>query len=186
MKYNRELFVDGIEKVNIHLREHPLPTWDELPEFELYMDQVIVLLGQYLKIYALDANDDKFITASMINNYVKLKIIPAPVKKRYSKVHLAYLIMVCILKQTLAISTISKIIPPDLEEKELKSIYTSFVKNQTKSFNYVTEQINAVAEPILSNPEANQDRMNDLVLQVAISSNIFKLITGWIAGMQDE
>ena len=186
MNYSKERLIDIFAGGGEMIKSFQLPSWEELPKIELYMDQVIALLSEYLELFSAVSNDDKLITPTMINNYVKLKIIPAPVKKRYSKVHLAYLIMVCILKQTLAISTISKIIPPDLEEKELKSIYTSFVKNQTKSFNYVTEQINAVAEPILSNPEANQDRMNDLVLQVAISSNIFKLITGWIAGMQDE
>ncbi len=186
MNYSKERLIDIFAGGGEMIKSFKLPSWEELPKIELYMDQVIALLSEYLELFSAVSNDDKLITPTMINNYVKLKIIPAPVKKRYSKVHLAYLIMVCILKQTLAISTISKIIPPDLNEKELKAIYTAFVNNQAKSFSYVTEQINNVAEPILSNPEANQDRMCDLVLQVAISSNIFKLITGWIAGMQDE
>ena len=186
LKYNKEklteIFAGGSERI----KQYHLPTWDELPKIELYMDQVIVLLSDYLEIFSAVSHDDKLVTPTMINNYVKLKIIPAPVKKRYSKVHLAYLVMVCILKQTLAISMISKIIPPDLTEEELKAVYTSFVKNQAKSFNYVTEQINAVAEPILNLTENNQDRLNDLVLQVAISANIFKLITSLIAQIQED
>lgn len=186
LKYNKEklaeIFAGGSERI----KQYHLPTWDELPKIELYMDQVIVLLSDYLEIFSAVSHDDKLVTPTMINNYVKLKIIPAPVKKRYSKVHLAYLVMVCILKQTLAISMISKIIPPDLSENELKAVYTSFVKNQAKSFNYVTEQINAVAEPILNLTENNQDRLNDLVLQVAISANIFKLITSLIAQIQED
>lgn len=186
MRYSKERLTDIFSEGEHLLKEYHLPTWDELPTIELYMDQVIILLSKYLGIFSAVSNDDKIITPTMINNYVKQKIIPAPVKKKYSRMHLAYLIMVCILKQTLSISTISKIIPPDLDEKDITAVYGSFVKNQAKAFTYVTEQITAVAQPILSLTENNQDRMNDLVLQVAISANIFKLLTGWIAGMQDD
>lgn len=186
MKYSKDRLTEIFSEGERLLKEYHLPAWDELPTIDLYMDQVVILLGKYLGIFSAVSNDDKIITPTMINNYVKLKIIPAPVKKKYSKTHLAYLIIVCILKQTLSISTISKIIPPDLNEEEIAAVYTSFVKNQAKSFAYVTEQIITVAQPILSLTENNQDRMNDLVLQVAISANIFKLLTGWIAGMQDE
>lgn len=186
MKYSKERLTEIFTEGERLLKEYHLPTWDELPTIELYMDQVIILLSNYLGIFSAVSNDDKIITPTMINNYVKQKIIPAPVKKKYSKMHLAYLIIVCILKQTLSISMISKIIPSDLNEEEITAVYTSFVKNQAKAFTYVTEQITAVAQPILSLTENNQDRMNDLVLQVAISANIFKLLTGWIASMQDN
>lgn len=186
MKYNRELFVDGIEKVNIHLREHPLPTWDELPEFELYMDQVIVLLGQYLKIYALDANDDKFITASMINNYVKLKIMPAPIKKKYNKIHLAYLIIICSLKQTLSMAIIQKIIPYDLEQQQVIDIYKDFVVNQKKVLKYTLEQVDSIARPIAKESQDNPGRIHDLVLQLAMFSNITKYLTEKTVEMQED
>jgi hypothetical protein len=129
MEYNRDLFLENLEKVNNHLEEHPLPEWDELPEFELYMDQVIMLLGQYLKLYTTENPEDKFITAPMINNYVKLKIMPAPIKKKYNRVHLAYLIIICSLKQTLSMATIQKIIPYDLEKDQVMSIYKIFAIN---------------------------------------------------------
>lgn len=186
MKYSKEQLTEIFAQSEQLLKEYHLPTWDELPTIDLYMDQVILLLTKYLEIFAAVSNDDKIITPTMINNYVKQKTIPAPVKKRYSKMHLAYLIIICILKQTLSISTISKIIPPDLAEDEVCAIYSSFVKNQAKAFTYVTEQTIAVAQPILSHSETNQDRMNDLVLQVAISSNIFKLLIGWITDLQDQ
>lgn len=185
MKYSKEQLTEIFSQSERLLKEYHLPTWDELPTIDLYMDQVILLLTKYLEIFGVVASD-KIITPTMINNYVKQKTIPAPVKKRYSKMHLAYLIIICILKQTLSISTISKIIPPDLAEDEVCAIYSSFVKNQAKAFTYVTEQTIAVAQPILSHAEPNQDRMNDLVLQVAISSNIFKLLIGWITDLQDQ
>lgn len=67
------------------LNTRKIPLWNELPELDLYMDQIIVLMEKYLG----STPKDKLITPSMINNYVKLGIIPSPTKKKYSKVHIA-------------------------------------------------------------------------------------------------
>ncbi len=67
-----------------------LPRWEELPAFDIYMDQMITLVKQYVK--DLFDEDDVIITNSMINNYVKMGMIPKPVKKRYNRVHIAYLL----------------------------------------------------------------------------------------------
>ena len=53
-----------------------LPRWEELPDMDLYRDQVITLIERYLSFLAND--DEKIITTSMINNYVKWKMMPAP------------------------------------------------------------------------------------------------------------
>ncbi|HAL63620.1 MAG TPA: hypothetical protein DCO93_04150 [Clostridiales bacterium] len=145
------------------------------------MDQVISIITKYFENPESDKiitpSSDKIITPSMVNNYVKLGTIPAPVKKKYSREHLAYLFMVCTLKQTLDMSTIQKIIPVGLDNDAIKYIYNSFVKNQSTAYNYVTENILSVAIPIFENEGENQDRLNDLLLQVASAANIFKLLT---------
>ena len=185
MKYTKEQLKKIFAKGEHAIKEYSLPSWDELPTIPLYMDQVVLLLNQYLSLFSAVTNDDKLVTSTMINNYVKMKLIPAPVKKKYSRAHMAYLIIVCILKQTLSISVISQMLPPDLSEEEIESTYHAFVANQTKAFSYVTEQINTVALPILEGTETGEERLNDLVLQVAVSANIFKLLTGWIADLQN-
>ena len=89
------------------LAAHKLPRWESFPDIELYMDQVVAVMEKALELYNKSGSEEsKLITPSIINNYVKLKIIPAPHKKRYNREHLAYLVMICILKQTLAISSI--------------------------------------------------------------------------------
>ena len=57
-----------------------LPRWGELPDMELYMDQVLELTARYLA--AWPAFDRKGLTASMVNNYVMLGALPKPEKKR--------------------------------------------------------------------------------------------------------
>ena len=70
-----------------------LPRLEELPNIELYKEQVIELLELYLKPLGI-----RPITASMINNYTKLNLIPAPIKKKYSRKHLAHIFIIALLK----------------------------------------------------------------------------------------
>ncbi len=177
---------DSITQWDNKIRTYSLPEWEQLPSIELYMDQVLSLLEQYLSIYYEMNDNQKFITASMINNYVKLNIIPAPSKKKYSREHLAYLLIVCTLKQTLDMATIKKILPGNNSNENIKDIYTSFVKNQKKSYAYLTENVNKVATPILELEGDNLERMNDIILQVASSANAFKILTERITKLANE
>ena len=110
----------GMEQFN-------LPEWDSLPQLDLYMDQIIILLKQYLAPLHR-GEEDKAITASIINNYVRMKVIPPPVKKKYSRVHIASLIMICILKQSLSISCIQRMLPGEPSEADMKQLYNDFVR----------------------------------------------------------
>lgn len=61
------------------LEQFHLPRWEELPDFEIYMDQLITIVSQYVAIF--QDKEGSMITASMINNYVKAKIMPRPSKE---------------------------------------------------------------------------------------------------------
>lgn len=99
------------------ITSHSIPKWDDLPEIDLYMDQVIVLMEKYLTDTTYQ--DTKLITPSMINNYVKLGIMPAPNKKKYSREHLAYLFIICSLKQVIPISNIKIMIDKKLQNNTI-------------------------------------------------------------------
>ena len=58
------------------------PRWRELPDMDLYMDQVVTLLNSSLQLFT-QPHQGKPITSTMINNYVKHGIVNAPIKKRY-------------------------------------------------------------------------------------------------------
>ncbi len=72
------------------------PSWNELPLLELYMDQVIIIIEESLT--PMLPGIPKIITPTMINNYVKQKILPPTVKKKYNRKHLSELIMITLLK----------------------------------------------------------------------------------------
>ncbi len=108
-----------------------LPRFHELPDVGLYMDQVVSIVDKYFKV--LDRDDDKpIITSSMVNNYVKLGIIPPPIKKKYEPKHLAYLIMICLLKQVLTMSEITLLL--GWEEGEFVEKYDNFCDLQERIF----------------------------------------------------
>ena len=76
--------------------------WDRLPEIYLYMDQVLTFMNKQLRLYERD-NGEVLLTSSMINNYVKVGVLPRPEQKKYSREHLAILLVICMLKQVLSI-----------------------------------------------------------------------------------
>ena len=80
------------------------PRWNELPEIDLYIDQVICVLEKNLSIFK--ENDAPIITPSMINNYVKQHILKPPVKKKYNRSHLSYLFVICVFKRLMSLSQI--------------------------------------------------------------------------------
>lgn len=95
---------ESLAAVRAQLAGRALPRWQELPDLELYMDQVLALAGRYLGGCA--AGGEKGLTAAMVNNYVKSGAMPAPEKKRYTRTHLAHLLMICLLKPVLPIASI--------------------------------------------------------------------------------
>ncbi len=186
MSYSKEEFAMHMKNWNNLLNAHKMPAWNELPAIDLYMDQVLVLMNQYIVNFpSSDAEGVPSITPPMINNYVKLKAMPAPQKKKYSKIHLAYLIMICSLKQALSIPTIQKILPLYEDEEKVRELYEVFSINQLKAFKYITEKVCAVTDPILNNEaDANPGRMYDLAVQIAVSSNVFKMLSEDVASIQ--
>ena len=105
-----------------------IPRWNELPEIDLYLDQVVNYIEKYLGQYNVN-KEDKIITKTMINNYVKQGIMPAPEKKKYSRSHVAYLIVICVLKQVYSISDIGKLISLTIQHFELSKAYNRFCAN---------------------------------------------------------
>ena len=112
-----------------------LPRWNEFPNVDLYIDQVVCLLEGALSEYIKNDNDkeDKIITKTMINNYVKHNIIKPPINKKYNKEHLAYLFVVFILKQVYSISEIKKLIDLAIQTSSPEQAYNKFCNELEKA-----------------------------------------------------
>ena len=153
MAYDNALVAGKLRRWEHYLNSFRLPAWDEIPDFGLYMEQVITLLRDYLDYLPPELKDEQFITASTINNYVRLHVMPEPVKKRYYRRHIAYLIVILTLKQSLNIALIQKIIPMGLEESEVAKIYSVYAHRHRQAAIHFMEQVRMLSGPILSHKE---------------------------------
>ncbi len=84
----------------------------EIPDIDLYMDQVTKFMEDRLKATTRNPGEDKVMTKTMINNYAKNSLLPPPVKKKYSKEHMFLIIFIYYFKNVLSINDIDKIISP--------------------------------------------------------------------------
>lgn len=122
------------------LRYQP-PSWEALPDLGLYMDQVITFLERQLSPLCLTSINDKIITPAMINNYVKMQLIPRPVGKKYEQSHLAALLILCTLKQVLPMEAIGRLLPNPGED--IRNMYEKFCELQHTAFQHASNALAA-------------------------------------------
>lgn len=87
---------------------------DEIPNIDLYMDQVTTFMNDHMKS-SKRYEDDKILTKTMINNYAKNELLPPPLKKKYSKEHVMVLIFIYYFKNILSIKDIETLLKPITE-----------------------------------------------------------------------
>lgn len=87
----------------------------EIPNIDLYMDQVTTFMDSRLKPSKRNQDDDKILTKTMINNYAKNDLLPPPVKKKYSKEHVLLLIFIYYYKGIMSINDIQNLLCPITE-----------------------------------------------------------------------
>ena len=105
--------------------EVQLPRWEQLPGIALYMDQVVLVLGETLSPFA-SRQDGPLVTPTMINNYVKMKLTPPPEKKKYTREHMALFLMICLLKKILSMTELAGLKQDLLRTDSLEQIYDRF------------------------------------------------------------
>lgn len=104
----------------------------DIPNIDLYMDQVTTYLNDKFA-NTKRHEDDKLMTKTMINNYVKSRLLPSPEKKKYTKDHMMVLIMIYFFKNIISINDVNKLITPLLdsyfhnEEIPLENIINTFL-----------------------------------------------------------
>lgn len=83
----------------------------EIPNIDLYMDQVTTFMDTHLEATKRN-EEDKILTKTMINNYAKNDLLPPPEKKKYTKEHVLALIFIYYFKSILSINDIQSILNP--------------------------------------------------------------------------
>ncbi len=89
---------------------------DDIPNIDLYMDQVTTFIDKKLKSATRYPEEDKILTKTMINNYAKNDLLPPPEKKKYSKQHILLLIFIYYYKGIMSINDIQTLLKPITEK----------------------------------------------------------------------
>lgn len=174
MTFEKESLSKSIENWSGEEYAVKLPSWEDLPDIELYMDQAVLLLNRYL--FPNTDSREKGITPTMINNYVKMKVVPAPVNKRYSRKHLAYLIIICMLKQSMNIADLQKLFPITDDERVIREMYAEFAFICEECRNDFSKQMAAALGSIHPGPQEDR-QLRALIVRSAVRANLYKVFT---------
>jgi hypothetical protein len=168
-----------MEKINEILESLGLESnlkLDEIPNIDLYMDQVIQLFEN--KFADSKRNEEeKILTKTMINNYVKGKLIFPIKNKKYSKEHLILMSLIYQLKGALSINDIQttldginkRIIKEDIE---LDSFYNSYLNLSKKNVADFNEDINERVMDVNEEVSKMEDRNAPYLEQVLMISSL--------------
>ena len=120
-----------MNKETLSIDQFHIPRWNEIPNVGLYLEQVVTLINSSFSKY-IDFQDDykhennPILTKTMINNYVKNQLIDAPTRKLYSRLQIAKLFVICILKQVYSMSEIKVLIKIALKFGTDDETYNNF------------------------------------------------------------
>ena len=178
MKYDKSLIIHKLLRWEGYLHQYNLPLWKDLPDIGLYMDQVTALLSHYLDFISSANPSERPITPTTINNYVRLKVMPAPIKRKYYRLHIAYLIVIFTLKQSASISSVQQIIPNGLAEEEMRTFYESYARKLQEVSNLFIEQTRTAAQDILLVSEEVDDdaAVDGLIIQTLLMAGFSNIM----------
>ncbi|MGN0373927.1 MAG: DUF1836 domain-containing protein [Butyrivibrio sp.] len=167
MSVSQSDYLEELVKSLSHI-DHIKP--EEFPNIDLYMDQVTTFISSNLSNSKLHP-DDKILTKTMINNYAKDNLLPAPIKKKYSKDHMIVLLFIYYLKNILSINDIQNILNPltkrffnsenNSSGMSMEDIYSGIFNIVKEELHFVTEDISQkinAAGSVFENVENEQDR----------------------------
>ena len=189
MNFDNDLVVGKLRRWEKFLAAYRLPEWDAIPDFGLYMEQVVQLLKQYLDYLPPELRQTEPITAAAINNYVRTKLLPEPRKKRYYRIHIAYLIMICTLKQSLSLSMLQTLLPGNLPEEDVHRAYSSFAQRHSLCAQYFVDQVKLSAATMLDHAVVTELAVQDtteLIASAAILSGLAKLFAEKLLLLKDK
>ena len=136
-----------LERLYEKFSAHTLPRWEDLPEIDLYMDQVTTFMEKHLgelKRYP----EDKVLTKTMINNYAKNNLLPSPVKKKYTQEHILLLVFIYYFKNLLSFTDIETVLSYVTEHHFDTDDESSLAEIYTKVFSMEHGQMDRLKEDV--------------------------------------
>lgn len=147
----------------------------DIPDIDLYMDQLTLLLDRILGSLAREEKE-KTLTKTMINNYVKGKVVEPPIKKKYNKNQIMKLIMTYQMKNILQISDLKTVFDAiDDAEEGLDFYYKHYSKIQVDTVKSIEESISKVKESSEHDRNDNKQLLEQ-IMKLTIEADMRKRI----------
>lgn len=140
---------------------------DEIPNIDLYMDQLTTFMEERLKKTTRHPETDKILTKTMINNYAKNDLLPPPVRKKYSKDHLILLIFIYYLKSILSINDIQTLIGPLKDRFHVSDDELNLSKIYETAFDLQKEEL----EPVIEDLKKKYERAGETFTNLDITED---------------
>ena len=121
---------------------------EEVPNIDLYMDQVTTFMDEHL-MFCKRYPEDKLLTKTMINNYTKNNLLPSPQKKKYTKEHMLLLVFIYYFKSFLSINDIQSILTPLTDKFFTNEGDISLEDLYKEIFRIESDMIDGVAKDII-------------------------------------
>lgn len=138
-------------------QQRPVP-WEKLPDFGLYMDQVI----SYMPRQLIHFDEGELLTSAMVNNYIKDGLLPRAHGKRYSQVHVGYLTAVACLKKVLTVRETGVLLEAGRElQPDPETLYTCFCSALDRALQNTADHLNE---------ETRQEDLARIALDLALES----------------
>ena len=132
--------MDEINALLDRLRTQRPVDWDQLPDFSLYMDQIL----SYMDRQIIRFGEEDSLTAAMVNNYTKSGLVPRAEGKKYSREHVAYLTAICVLKRVMSTKDMDLLIKAELQgDRPVRDGYAAFCASLDKALNITAGEIEA-------------------------------------------
>ena len=136
--------MDELMEIQERMRSQRPVNWEQLPDFPLYMDQVL----SYMDRQILRFEEDDGLTSAMVNNYTKSGLLPRAEGKKYNRTHLAYLTAICVLKRVMSAKDMEMVLSAQLEQRQnVGEGYDQFRDSLDKALNLITEMMEAYNQP---------------------------------------
>ena len=133
----------------------------EIPNIDLYMDQVTTFMEEKLRQSTRYPGEDKILTKTMINNYAKNDLLPPPIKKKYTKEHVMVLIFIYYFKGLLSINDIQTILKPLTDKYFLKGQEFSLETIYNEIFSMESDIVKALKQDVLEAYEGAQQTFQE-------------------------
>ncbi len=121
----------------------------DIPNIDLYMDQVTTLMESRLRNTTRYPGQDKILTKTMINNYTKNSLLPPPQKKKYSREHVMILIFIYYFKGFMSISDIQTVLQPLTERYFKKAGEITLEDIYEEVFSLEKEQVESLKKDVM-------------------------------------